>query len=332
MNSISYTISHSVQSRTLKIGVLYGKMVSLIRYQQLFKRVLGYISLKNGLAAVTIDKQIPQRITPFQVLKSQELVSLVGEDAYAHYLTFEKGCQFGVPQNLEHINIQWFKQLHSFLCPNVRGDFRDEKRLLTKSITQNGILKDITFEVKTTPEQILPKLHDFLRWFHSYRKGGNPIVLAAISHVKLVEIHPFLDGNGRVARVFEQMALAANDVFQEPLIFTGVYFLENIERYYDLIESSLETRDYTQWIEFYSEAILASLIEVADVFKQLSFGAVDVENNIVVDLSDLESKVLQCIHIKNIKSSSEIAKKLGYSRQNIYRVIVELTKKGLLKG
>ena len=63
-----------------------------------------------------------------------------------------------------------------------------------------------------TPEETPAKMHDLMEWYHSKREANadtdtNPILLAAEFHYKFIRIHPFDDGNGRVARILMNLIL-----------------------------------------------------------------------------------------------------------------------------
>ena len=52
---------------------------------------------------------------------------------------------------------------------------------------------------KTT--EMLNKMHELLEWYHSIEDKEHPVKIAALLHLKFVTIHPFRDGNGRIARL-----------------------------------------------------------------------------------------------------------------------------------
>jgi cell filamentation protein, protein adenylyltransferase len=52
-----------------------------------------------------------------------------------------------------------------------------------------------------SPIKVYPMLTEFFRWYHKNKKKLHPVELAALAHLKLVTIHPFGDGNGRIARL-----------------------------------------------------------------------------------------------------------------------------------
>ena len=61
--------------------------------------------------------------------------------------------------------------------------------------------------VPPAPYLIEKQMEDFYYWYHDNRKSLHPVLLAAEIHERLVTIHPFIDGNGRTARLFMNLIL-----------------------------------------------------------------------------------------------------------------------------
>lgn len=58
-----------------------------------------------------------------------------------------------------------------------------------------------------SPVEIEPLLRDFFRWYARRKNREHPVELAALVHLKFVTIHPFTDGNGRIARLLMNFVL-----------------------------------------------------------------------------------------------------------------------------
>jgi Fic family protein len=57
------------------------------------------------------------------------------------------------------------------------------------------------------PAEVYPRLMDFFRWYRKSKDKMYPVELAALVHLKLVTIHPFADGNGRISRLMMNFVL-----------------------------------------------------------------------------------------------------------------------------
>lgn len=63
----------------------------------------------------------------------------------------------------------------------------------------------------TPPQKIASQMKAFVRWYNSREGKLHPVKLAALTHQRFVFIHPFIDGNGRLARLLMNLALLRSD-------------------------------------------------------------------------------------------------------------------------
>ncbi|WP_428667873.1 Fic family protein [Reyranella sp.] len=99
------------------------------------------------------------------------------------------------------------------------------------------------------------EMRAFLEWFNG-PIALDPVLKAAIAHLWFVTVHPFDDGNGRIARAIADMALARAD--QTPRRFYSMSAQIQLERrqYYDLLESTQKgDLDITAWLRWFFECL-----------------------------------------------------------------------------
>jgi Fic family protein len=103
----------------------------------------------------------------------------------------------------------------------------------------------------------------FLRWFNA-PPATDPVLKAAIAHLRFVTVHPFEDGNGRIARAIADMALARSE--ESPRRFYSMSAQIRGERnaYYDILEATQKgDLDITAWLTWFL-ACLDRAIEGAE--------------------------------------------------------------------
>lgn len=112
----------------------------------------------------------------------------------------------------------------------------------------------ITGSDHTPPDvSILPGLmHDLIRWIGTNQKILHPVELAAIVHHKLVSIHPFVDGNGRTARVMMNLLLLQQGY---PLV---IVLKNDRKKYYQALNKA-DHGDYSSFVRFTAQAVERSL-------------------------------------------------------------------------
>lgn len=132
----------------------------------------------------------------------------------------------------------------------------------------------------------------------------NKIVLAALFHYYFVSIHPFTDGNGRMARFWVSLMLIEyNDNFEFIPIEEEIYL--NQEQYYESINNSHDNGNANEFIKFMLYTIDSALSKVL--------------NNSEFNLNEIQNKIIELIvNNKNI-TQNEIASILGKNVRTIKR-------------
>jgi Fic family protein len=154
------------------------------------------------------------------------------------------------------------------------GDWRDGASGPMRVLS--GPLGMETVHFEAPPAELVPaEINNFLDWFGSPNVGDG-LTRAATAHLWFLTIHPFEDGNGRIARAIADMALAREE--DSSTRFFSMTRQINLEKnaYYDIVErSQSQTLDITVWIEWflacYSSAIDTAMATVKDVLRASRF-------------------------------------------------------------
>jgi Fic family protein len=81
------------------------------------------------------------------------------------------------------------------------------------------------------------------------------LIRAALAHVQFETIHPFLDGNGRVGRLMVSLMLHDSGVLRQPLLYLSLYFKQQRDEYYRLLDVVRHDGDWEAWLEFFLEGV-----------------------------------------------------------------------------
>jgi Fic family protein len=132
--------------------------------------------------------------------------------------------------------------------PLPRGKF--------KEFPNNPVRDDGSMHEYCPPIQVDSEMENLLRWFSEYSPSEDPILLTAWLHHRFTQIHPYQDGNGRVARVLGTLVLLKNDLL--PVVVDR----DTRARYVEVLESAdggdLEPL-VTQFANLEKRAILQAL-------------------------------------------------------------------------
>jgi len=100
------------------------------------------------------------------------------------------------------------------------------------------------------------EIDQFLEWFRSSETETDGLMRAAEAHFRFVTIHPFQDGNGRIARAIADMALAQDENNGCRLYSMSAQIKAERDDYYDVLERMQKgTGDITQWIVWFLECL-----------------------------------------------------------------------------
>lgn len=112
-------------------------------------------------------------------------------------------------------------------------------------------------------DQIVHEMQRFLEWWqnsHPDQDNTDPVIRAGIAHYWFVAIHPFADGNGRIARALSDMALAQSDGAVKRCYSLSSTIMENRDEYYSVLENTSNGQgDITEWLAWFLDCIELSL-------------------------------------------------------------------------
>lgn len=116
-------------------------------------------------------------------------------------------------------------------------------------------------------DELEPRLAEFVAWFNASRNDAklDPLLRAAIAHVWFITLHPFDDGNGRIARALTDLALAQGEAQSIRFYAMSVAILAERKGYYRELESAQKLRnddapiDLTPWLRWFLNTLLQAI-------------------------------------------------------------------------
>lgn len=100
-------------------------------------------------------------------------------------------------------------------------------------------------------KRLNPEMRAFLAWFNG-PQSTDPVLKAAIAHLWFVTIHPFDDGNGRIARAIADIALARSENSSQRFYSMSAQICVERKAYYDILEATQKSDlDITDWLEWF---------------------------------------------------------------------------------
>jgi Fic family protein len=151
---------------------------------------------------------------------------------------------------------------HAHLFPGVRrttdklrvGAWRDDSQG-SMQVISGPIGRPKIHYVAPAAGRLDAEMKRFLGWFES-NEQKDPLLKTAIAHLWFVTIHPFEDGNGRIARAIAEMCLARSDGSAQRFYSMSSQILEERRSYYEILEKTQSgSLDITEWLKWFLECL-----------------------------------------------------------------------------
>lgn len=215
----------------------------------------------------------------------------------------------------ERITEGLIREIHKRLVEGVRGNAAtpgDYRKI------QNYVVNSKTKDVIYTPPaafEVTQMMRELVEWIN-HETEIHPVLMSGIAQFQLVHIHPFLDGNGRTARLLSTLCLYQRGYDFKKLFTISEYYDRNRADYYQAIQSVRQQEmDMTRWIEYFVQGLSTQLQEVKSLGRQA------IEHDIMAKQHHLSNRQKLAIEY--------IAKHGGISIQQFEGICPDVTRRTL---
>jgi Fic family protein len=183
------------------------------------------------------------------------------------------------------------------------------------------------------PDRVSNEMERFLVWFNR-ESNLDPVLKSAIAHFWFIIIHPFDDGNGRVARAISDMMLARSEESNQRFYSLSNQIFTEKKGYYEILKKVQHSRgDITEWLTWYLHCLYRSIEnaekELERVLQKAAFWDKHHETPLNHRQRTMLNKMLDGFDGK--MKSSKWAKISRCSSDTALRDIKDLIDKGILK-
>ena len=185
-------------------------------------------------------------------------------------------------------------------------------------------------------ENVKPEMDNFLKWLNSKNDKIDSVIKAAIAHLWFVTIHPFDDGNGRIARAISDMLLARSDESKQRFYSMSAQILKERKKYYETLEKVQRSvnSDITIWLDWFLNCFKNALLASEKILQNVLYKANFWNENAKVTFNDRQIKMLNKLldsEFRGKLQSSKWAKICKCSQDTAIRDIKDLIEKGILQ-
>jgi Fic family protein len=182
-------------------------------------------------------------------------------------------------------------------------------------------------------ERVPAEMKALLKWFNT-DADLDPVLKSGLAHFWFVTIHPFEDGNGRIARAIADLALARSEESPQRFYSTSSRIRHERKTYYDVLEQSQQgTPDITRWLDWYLDCLGRALADSDSALSYIMRKAKFWKRFAQARLNERQIKVLNRMldGFDGKMTSSKWAKLAKCSQDTAHRDIQDLVDKGALK-
>jgi len=134
----------------------------------------------------------------------------------------------------------------------------------------SGAMRKERVHFEAPQSEIVEKeMQVFFDWFNS-EDGLDPVLKAAIAHLWFITIHPFDDGNGRIARAVTDLQLARSDESKQRFCSMSAQIQKERKQYYEILEKTQKgDLDITKWLLWFLSCLERALVQAEEALNSV---------------------------------------------------------------
>lgn len=187
--------------------------------------------------------------------------------------------------------------------------------------------------IAPSPNRLEEEMEKFLKWFNT-DENVSSVIRSAVAHLWFVSIHPFEDGNGRMARILSDILLARADKSEFRFYNISSQINKDKNHYYNILEKTQHGNgDITEWIHWYASTLSRALDEAETIVSTILNKSFFWQKASSVAMSQRQTDIINIfLDGYEAKITSKSWASLGKcSKDTAIRDIQDLVKKNILR-
>jgi len=200
-------------------------------------------------------------------------------------------------------------------------------------VVSGAIGKEKVHYEAVAAKNVKAEMDRFLLWFNDDDIIIDSILKSAIAHLWFVIIHPFDDGNGRIARAISDLMLARSENSAERFYSLSKQFLAERKEYYETLKKAQHGNgDITEWLIWFLNSLKSALLETENSMQNVLLKAAFWEKHKDVHINERQRLMINKLFdgFSGKLTSSKWATIAKCSADTALRDINDLTEKGIL--
>jgi Fic family protein len=177
-------------------------------------------------------------------------------------------------QNKKEITEELLLHLHKLTVTKILPEETSGTYRKSQVVIKSSSDGEIAFR-PPAPIAVSYQIHDLIAFINNkLDQDIHPVLKSAIVHYELVRIHPFIDGNGRVARALSTLILFLEGYDIRKFFSLEEYFDSDAGRYYTALQSvEKNNNDLTEWLSYFTQGLSIELSKIKEKVEIVSVDA-----------------------------------------------------------
>jgi len=228
--------------------------------------------------------------------------------------------------------LEQLKRVHALTCEKILGPDQCGKFRKSRVVVKDSASGQVAF-IPPLPIEIPYQIEEFFNWLNSVEgRRAHPVLRAGIAHYEIVRVHPFIDGNGRVARAFATLVLFRESYDIKKFFSLEEYYDSDAPAYYKALQSVGILGSTTGWLEYFTLGLAVELGKIKEKVESLSLDS-GLKNKLgkQITLSSRQVKVIKYLKENSVLLMGDAKKILPMiSDDTILRDLRDLIKKRII--
>ena len=235
---------------------------------------------------------------------------------------------YGDP-NME-LDLRTIRHIHYLILDGIEGGYEPGEFRKIQNYVVNNKTKEVIYTPPSASEVPILML-ELVDWLRSDEANQlSPLLKAGIAHYQLVDIHPFLDGNGRTARALANLILYHAGYDIKKLFSLEEYYDANPAGYYEVLQSVRTTGVLTTWLAYFTAGIAAEMQKIKELVLTHSRDRALRDKIGQIALSERQLAILAYVEKHGRITNRELQQLANLSHASAYKELLTLVESGVL--
>lgn len=274
---------------------------------------------KDEAKDILLGKQVVGRPRDIQeIINYRKVIELIDDEA---------------KRKIDKITEPLVKKIHRLIVDKILTTDQAGEYRLKQVVIRNSQTGEVTFR-PPPPIEVPFLMREYLYWVNRDDKHEiHPVLKAGIAHHELVRIHPFIDGNGRIARVIATLILFLGGYDIRRFFSLEEYYDKDAVMYYESLQKA-SSGDLTTWLEYFTSGAAIEFDKIKEKILKLSrdvkmkerFGGQQ------IFLAERQIQIIEYLQeVGYLQNQSFSTLFPTVSEDTVLRDLQDLIKKGLVK-